>query len=263
MQFARLWASVLAPSIALLLIHEDCFGGWKLLWGPCGSNARNFDVIDSFSDRGLLVTRAAVCGLQFKPARCSRAVLEQLSYLLLGKLAYAAFLLPAVVLVLHTGWWRGVKQAVVRRLFCHPTYLAAVDVDAEFCGLLMHMEYALVFGLAVPVILPALAVVIGVQCATFHFARNFLVLRIVHDYRPPLHYLWFSIFLGWMLVAAIFLDNDLHGKWLVVFATPIGVSCSLLLWTKFRPCHGALLVVSSESTSLLDGDARLAAAVVN
>jgi hypothetical protein len=233
LQFTRLWASVLAPSIALVLIHEDCFGGWKLLWGPCKLNAPNFNIVDSFSDRGLLVTRSTVCGLELKAARCSRAVVEQLCYLLLGKLAYAAFLLPAMALVLHTAVWRRLKQVLVRRLCCHRTYLAAVDIDAEFCALLMHMEYALIFGLAIPVILPVLAVVIGMQCSTFHFARHFHIVHLVNDYRPPLHYLWVSIFLGWTLVVTIFFDNDLHGKWIVVFGTPTGVSC-LLLWTKLR-----------------------------
>jgi hypothetical protein len=33
------------------------------------------------------------------------------------------------------------------------------------------MEYALVFGVAVPVMLPALVVVIGIQCAVFHHAQ--------------------------------------------------------------------------------------------
>jgi hypothetical protein len=83
-----------------------------------------------------------------------------------------------------------------------------------------YMEYALIFGLAIPLVLPMLAIVLAVQCAVFHFAKKYLVLRIIHDHRPPLNYLWFSVFLGYLLMACFFVDNDMHGAGLAVGGPP-------------------------------------------
>jgi hypothetical protein len=82
------------------------------------------------------------------------------------------------------------------------------------------MEYALVFGLAVPPLLPMLVIVLAVQCAVFHFAKEHLNLTIVHDHRPPLQYLWFSVFLGYLLLVWFFVDNDLHGAGLAICGPP-------------------------------------------
>jgi hypothetical protein len=76
-----------------------------------------------------------VCGLRYRNGRCSRAVVEDLGRLLLSKLAYASFLLPAAALVLHTPVWRRTKEAVVRCF--KPTYMAAYNVDSEFAAVLM------------------------------------------------------------------------------------------------------------------------------
>jgi hypothetical protein len=45
MQLARLWISILAPALAVALIHEDCLGRWKLRWDRCvGEDANYFDL---------------------------------------------------------------------------------------------------------------------------------------------------------------------------------------------------------------------------
>jgi hypothetical protein len=90
------------------------------------------------------------------------------------------------------------------------------------------MEYALVFGLAIPVMLPVLVIVLAVQCAVLHFAKEHLLLRIIHNHSPPLLYLWFSAVLGYALLAWFFVDNDLHGTGLAVFGPPTLVLCMLL-----------------------------------
>ena len=82
------------------------------------------------------------------------------------------------------------------------------------------MEYALVFGLAIPAILPMLVIVLAFQCAVLHFAKEHFLLRIIHNHRPPLNYLWFSLVLGYALLAWFFVDNDLHGTGLAVGGPP-------------------------------------------
>jgi hypothetical protein len=133
MQFARLLVSILAPVLAIILVHEDCLGGWKLLWYRCADPVNYFHIPVGFAYVALVPSD--VCGLRYRPGRCSRAVVEDLGRLLLSKLAYASFLLPAVALVLHTPVWRSTKEAVVRRF--KPTYMVAYQVDSEFASLLM------------------------------------------------------------------------------------------------------------------------------
>ena len=82
------------------------------------------------------------------------------------------------------------------------------------------MEYALVFGLAIPVMLPLLVIVLSVQCAVLHFAKEHCLLPVIHNRRPPLSYLWFSVCLGYALMVWFFVDNDLHGTGLAVLGPP-------------------------------------------
>jgi hypothetical protein len=132
MQLARLLVSILAPVLAIILVHEDCLGGWKLLWYRCTDPVNYFHVpVDAYD----ALVPSDVCGIRYRPGRCSRAVVEDLGRLLLSKLAYASFLLPAVALVLHTPVWRRTKEAVIRCF--KPTYMAAYQVDSEFAAILM------------------------------------------------------------------------------------------------------------------------------
>jgi hypothetical protein len=138
MQFARLLVSILAPVLAVILVHEDCLGGWKLLWYRCFNYETYFYVPlinDGESILYDILEPSDVCGLRYRNGRCSRAVVEDLGRLLLSKLAYASFLLPAAALVLHTPVWRRTKEAVVRCF--KPTYMAAYNVDSEFAAVLM------------------------------------------------------------------------------------------------------------------------------
>jgi hypothetical protein len=141
MQLARLLVSILAPVLGIILVHEDCLGGWKLLWYRCTDPVDYFHVpvkaelVYSPTIPFDALVPSDVCGLRYRPGRCSRAVVEDLGRLLLSKLAYASFLLPAAALVLHTPVWRRTKEFVVRRF--KPTYMAAYQVDSEFAAVLM------------------------------------------------------------------------------------------------------------------------------
>jgi hypothetical protein len=63
-------------------------------------------------------------------------------------------------------------------------------------------------------------------------AQEFFLLRVVHDHRPSLQYLWVSVGIGWGFCGWIFVDNDLHGKWAVLSAPPI--TCGLLHYVLTR-----------------------------
>ena len=247
MQFARLWISILAPALAVVLVHEDCFGGWVLLWPQCESRTIGFkNNYIGFCD-WRRVTGA------MPPGHCSRAVIEIVQRLLLSKLAYASFLLPSGVLLRLTPRWRRTKEAVVRR--CKPTYrVGRLEIDSEFAALLMYMEYAVVFGLAIPPILPMLVIVLAVQCAVFHFAKEHLNLAIVNDHRPPLRYLWLSVLLGYLLLAWFFVDNDLHGTRLAVFGPPTLVLYMALYDQAKSSARAAQPIAAEYGTPLAAGD---------
>ena len=51
-----------------------------------------------------------------------------------------------------------------------PTYRANIALDKEFTGLLMYGDYALVFGFALPVVIPMVCVVFAIQTAVLHYA---------------------------------------------------------------------------------------------
>ena len=116
MQLARLWISILAPALVVVLLHQACIGGWVLLW-------RDETIITAARD------------FLWTPGHCSRGVIESLERLLLSKLAYSSFLVPAGVLLQHTPFWRRTKEAGVRR--CKPTSRAGFAVDSEFAAVLM------------------------------------------------------------------------------------------------------------------------------
>jgi hypothetical protein len=140
MQLARLWISILAPALAVALIHEDCLGRWKLRWDRCvGEDANYFDLsfreLSGYALHMKTDISSLLCGTRYKSGRCSRAVIENLGLLLGSKLAYSSFLLPANMLVLSTPFWRRTKEAAVRCF--KPSYIAAFDVDSELAEVVM------------------------------------------------------------------------------------------------------------------------------
>jgi hypothetical protein len=120
------------------------------------------------------------------------------------------------------------------------------------------MEYALVFGLAIPAMLPMLVIVLAVQCAVLHFAKEHFLLRVIHIHRPPLGYLGFSVCLGYALLAWFFVDNDLHGKGLAVLGPPMLVLYVLLyekLKRKMASWSSATAQTPSDLSQRRDGSA--------
>ena len=119
------------------------------------------------------------------------------------------------------------------------------------------MEYAVVFGLVIPPMLPMLAIVLSVQCAVFHFAKEHLNLTIIHNHRPPLQYLWFSVFLGYLLLASFFVDNDMHGAALAVVGPPT-LLLYMFLYSQLRsPARSAppAATAAEDRVRLADGGA--------
>jgi len=83
----------------------------------------------------------------------------------------------------------------------------------------MLLEYCLVLGFAVPVILPLTCLTVVLHLAVFHRATQHGV-KLKMDAKPSSLYLQGSLLLGCALIMWLFLENDLHGQMLVVVGMP-------------------------------------------
>jgi len=83
----------------------------------------------------------------------------------------------------------------------------------------MLLEYCLVLGFAVPVILPLTCLTVVLHLAVFHRATQH-GFKLKMDAKPSSQYLQGSLLLGCALVMWFFLENDLHGQMLVVVGMP-------------------------------------------
>jgi len=238
-QATRLFVSLVVPVTAIVAINEDCWGAWKVLWRPC-NDKHFFDIAPDYSETTgsiynsettwgstPLLNTADVCDLVYRSGHCSRAVLHSMAHLLLPKLLYAALLLTSVRLLLYMPVMVRVKERVAQCF--KPTYRANIALDKEFTGLLMYGDYALVFGFALPVVIPMVCVVFAIQTAVLHYAVNCLGMRAIQDGQPSLRYMWVSLALGYTFVTWFFWDNQLHGKWLVCVGIPVMVAAVIAL----------------------------------
>lgn len=104
LQYGRLFMNQLVTLAATIWLDEDCFGGWKGPFFEKCSNGSMYDInITGISDQPIpILHHDQICGLQEPDSsKCSRAVLENMSKLLILKLLVTAFLAPAVVLLLN------------------------------------------------------------------------------------------------------------------------------------------------------------------
>ena len=103
--------------VVLIVFGQDCLGLWLQTWTPCRVSHSNFElngttravVLDTpfgatFAVPGTsfsLIHHHDICGeQQLAPGRCSRFVIEGLGDLMLAKLAFTAFMTPALSLLL-------------------------------------------------------------------------------------------------------------------------------------------------------------------
>jgi len=134
---------------------------------------------------------------------------------------YASLLLTSLRILSYMPVMVSICERAVQCI--RPNYRISVALDKEFTGLLMYGDYSLIFGFAVPIIIPLVCVVFAVQTAVLHYAVSYLGIQTVQDGQPSLRYMWVSLALGYGLVTWFFYENQLHGKWLVYFGIPVTV----------------------------------------
>lgn len=258
--FARFMVSILVPFAALYIFGEECHGAWLTLWSPCADSASSFDLhttipqMGNWNNRGCTTDGTGICleAATFNitrhrdicevgsmvPGQCSRFVIEGLGQLQLESLVTAAFVGPALMLLLSFPAVRQGKDAAIQCLFCNPNYTSFASLDTETAAVVMWMDLALIFGFAVPLVLPLLCLAFAGHLAVFHLAREQLGMQVKYDATPPCHYLLLSLVLGCGLNMAFFMDNEdrVAGAHLVYVGIPAGALAGLGIgaaWVRF------------------------------
>eukprot|EP00937_MAST-01D_sp_MAST-1D-sp2_P003855 g3855.t1 len=184
---ARVLMTIVIPVSAALLLSAECGGRWTALWSVCSggsATATRYNVttgchpanssgcafyIPGGPDGSTPVLAAAqLCtrgtARDLASGRCARGVLEVLVPLFAEKLAIAACLQPACLLLFFES---GAASWMSKALYGRHDETFGVGLDLEFAAALSQMELALVYGVALPLMLPIAALSMCTHRAVF------------------------------------------------------------------------------------------------
>ena len=113
--------------------------------------------------------------------------------------------------------------------------------------MVMLLEYCLVLGFVVPVILPLAWCTFVLHLAVFYRANiSGSAVKLVMDTKPSSLYLHGSLMVGCALMMWFFVENDLHGQTLLV----VGIPVMFLAASACISEHGLPLTSQCEQRSL-------------
>ena len=241
---ARLMIALIVPFGAVFVLNQDCHAQWLRLWKPCSSQdsfqVYNCDPTDKdyYSPNYcitpvpvLLVGHDQVCSPDYQASRCPRAVVDVLGTLIVQKQAFAVFAAPPLALLMCTRWFRASRDWVMKTLLCQPNYDGSRKIDKELVVVNMLVDYTLVLGFCVPLLVPLSCLAMAQAAAVFHWART-LGVEFSNMARPSSAYMWLSGCAGLALNAWFFIACDLDGKYVVATAAPLIAVCSA--WVSHR-----------------------------
>jgi len=241
-----------------VLLSNDCSGSWRSLWTKCSDYPASFDanmfklaaVIEEYKSEKVgipLVSHADICSPQYKGGgRCPRAVVDVLGTLIFRKLIDDAFLSPVISMVKLIPAIQGMWVCICR--LCRPAYRSTKSIDREVGGVIMLLEYPLLFGLYYPLLLPISSIALFLHGAVFHFAIA-QGAELQHDTKPSIVYLWVALLLGMMFSIWLFNEADLGGRWLVNIGMPI-VTIATAWWTSHTKPQARKIEISAALSEL-------------
>ena len=115
-------------------------------------------------------------------------------------------------------------------------------------GVIMLLEYPLLFGLYYPLLLPISSIALFLHGAVFHFAIA-QGAELQHDTKPSIVYLWVALLLGMMFSIWLFNEADLGGRWLVNIGMPI-VTIATTWWTSHTKPQARKIEISAALSEL-------------
>ena len=195
----------------MLALGSGCGEQWRRLWSVCRGNGTfvSYDDVTGCTGPGCnyyipnSLTPQQMCdGLGGNsPDLCVRGVIEALAPLFAEKLAIAALLQPALLLVcFEMGWIARASKAIYART----DGIIRGNLDLEIAAALTHVELALVYGLVLPIVLPLAALSMATHAWAFDRllrGRNVIALPCA---APPMAYLQVTLVLQAALGAWFF-----------------------------------------------------------
>jgi len=255
---ARLGISTVVPTVVVLIFDNSCFSYWLHFWSPCVENPGSFNISISmqpdvsrwtaeviripgsqtnayiqYTESDLLgyflgfnlpyqvTTHSGICDPSWvRGERCSRGVMMVVGDLVFKKLIFFAMFAPALTMFCSL-------PPVMRRLRqVWGWMMPGVDFlwyrgDSELAFIMLFVEQVLCFGFVAPLLLPLAAIGLALNTAVYHCGVHKLGLPVKYGVNPSLKVLYLARAEGLAFVIWFFLDNDLHGKLLVVIGVPL------------------------------------------
>eukprot|EP00658_Telonema_sp_P-2_P056833 TRINITY_DN4527_c0_g4_i1.p1 TRINITY_DN4527_c0_g4~~TRINITY_DN4527_c0_g4_i1.p1 ORF type:complete len:1040 (-),score=151.75 TRINITY_DN4527_c0_g4_i1:126-3245(-) len=233
---ARFLVTLLVPFVLVVLLNQQCLAFWLRLWQPCHISG-HFDVSADLPYRinttfaGLklrdptyrIISHSAVCDPAYRGrGECPRAVVDAIGKLLVDKLLFSACVGPVVAVLRNTAAVRAAREWVAHTLLRQSEYQVTTSLDSEAAGIIMLLELVLVFGCAVPVMIPVAMAGFLLHAIAFEINVKCQEAVLKDPERPPVRYLWFSLLLGTALMGWMFVECGWHGRIVVLVGMPVG-----------------------------------------
>ena len=227
MMGGRLVIVLLAPFGAVVWLNEMCCSNW-----------------DKFFSENVASRSSA--------SFCSRAVVTSLGTLIIQKLLFGVFLHAPLMLLSYTARCQRGKQWLVRTVCNKKDYTPTKSIDREIASVWVMLEYPIVLGTCIPVLIPLACANLAQSALAFSFARRHLGMELSNQAQPSHVYLWVSLVLGLMFTSWFFLDCNLHGQYLVFLGTPLCAVFGAWLCRLWLRCQSKDLDTLSETFNSLN-----------
>jgi len=198
--------------------------------------------------------------------RCPRGLISNLGDLYVRELVASASISPLMTLLRVTPQAETAKSWIARSIFRKRDHQTSVAVDKFVFSVVLSMEIPLVLGFCYPILVPLACLVVGLNTGVFRVAVACLHIELKETAtRVSVKYLWGSLTIGCAIIVWLFVESDLHGKWLVIIGVPLvlvgslsAVACRMLIWhrtmrlrTVARSSLRAPLLDASQNTELV------------
>ena len=299
--YGRLVINQVTTVVATYFFHQDCQAMWlRLFFEPCldrspgwcfwcdpANTSRTFSVAGHIElgrktvylgpgvsrEEDILIpptpinvtTHLDICQPPtMRAGYCSRAIMRNLSSLLVPKLLITAFVAPCVYLVVCLPWCVRIRNSVIRCVQCfrwtcfecclpRATETKETEIDSELISSVMILEMAIIMGFASPPVVLLCFCTMLTHLAVFHFSRVRLNARFINEARPCCSYLIVSLVLSNVLTVSYFWDNrkDTEGVATFVLVSCTGLVIVYVGWLILERCP-RLSIQSGLRAPLLD-----------
>eukprot|EP01084_Bolivina_argentea_P028253 52527_1 len=211
-QFIRVFNLIIIPIIILTLFDDKCFKVWKEFWSYCKQNNATctklaHSTVKVFNDE---LTDAWVCHdicsrAPIIPYRCLRRFFEVLGPLYVYKMNIA-MCFPLLYYIKRRKWFNYYKNKIFccRKTNKHISNNAGeqielLEMDMEYMSLISSLEIVIVFGWAIPLLIPLyLVTIFGYWCVFGHGLHEYdmIVNKIIpqtKSLRPVTKWLLLSV----------------------------------------------------------------------